>query len=291
MPVLKKGPAAATEFDEFEEDLIEDDFDEPASPSSSPTTTNTDGTISLSPADRQLASFSRLSSSLSHTLSLTPFALSSSTPSPSLLLSTLSSTPLSSLPLALSLLSLWRAKALPLPNHALLTSTLIHKVTALAVPAAAIKVLNDRKTYGLDLTDTPTSEIEKLLASLRTNKAQTNSAELAQQAITALRLVEFASASTDAVPLARIYTLAILLETEVDSTGGEKIKELVGKSRKTGVDPFVNVVGKALSNERAKARYLGAVKAIATSEGLEGDDKKFFEDVQKGVEAVVKGAK
>ena len=241
----------------------------------------------LPKGEREAARYAFHSRRLTQALSLSAFELQSFTPSPGLLLDVLHTSTVESLPNTTALLAQWRSKALPIPTPAFATQALVTRFTKIGSPATAIEVLADRKTYGLDLVDTPTPTIALLFASLRRNPTKTPLDALAVQATTALRLVEFAKpGDRPSIRVAQLSTLAILIEQSARDGEEKKLelqgrpKELLASLRKDGLDALV-ADGNAMA-QRPRNRYTNAVEYVSAHLAAE-EDAQFFKDVAAGV--------
>lgn len=289
----KKKAGRALEEAEFEEDVIEDDFDEPTvvgsrfDPSLSGSTSQQ---AALTPAERKARKFENNHAELARALSVSAFALRSDTPRAAPLHALLSEAPLADLPRAIEMLALWHSKAVPLPNAPHLTEALVTLCAKLATPSTAVAVLADRKTYGLDLASTPPPKIALLFASLRINGAKLPIEQIARDAAMALALVELAKPTDGpSIRIAQMSTLAILVDaaakvgeqSQVDFA--KKAQELLASVRKAGVRTLIEDGTAMASRPRGRlANTLEYLVAAFQTQGL-ADDAKLFQDVLASV--------
>ncbi|KAK4696716.1 hypothetical protein P7C70_g8326, partial [Phenoliferia sp. Uapishka_3] len=272
----KKSKAALEEL-EFEEDIIEDD-DLPSLPTSTSSTSSSPSSSTFSTAHQTL-----------HSSLSSPHSLLSHLPSQKTLLQSLTSFPTESSADALQLLALWRKKAIPLGKPVEVTQAVIGRLVKQGKAAEAVKVLGDRRTYGIDLAGASVELVSSLGEGLRRNLEGRAIGEVARDASALNAMVEMFSPSgaegKDVRLVARIKALDIFLSAhEVEAEGGldyaKAAKAVEEKTKKVEIEALLNGDGVSRKVKESLERNL---KEIAGKVGkVEG--QKFWKELGERVE-------
>lgn len=217
----KKTGGKAEAYEEFEEDIIDEDDVAAPTTAAPPTSSST----SRGPAER----YALAQAELAPILALSSHHLPSLLPSPALLTSVLSFFPLPELPATLATLALYRSKALPIdsPRQSL---SFIQHCAKLGIPETAVRVLADRRTYGLDLSDHPNTSqaIDKLYFALARKSVQGTPEERKDLTVQTgvLRAIEELQ-RPEGLPsyTGQVVALSLFLEgTQAEAVGTEAVK-------------------------------------------------------------------
>lgn len=247
--VLKKksrnGAAVEEAFDEFEEDVIEEDDPADNLPPSRPSD-------NLTKPERRARDWAIASRSITAVLSQSQFALRSYLPSPRLLASLIRVAEPARLDASIDMLARWRRKDLPVP-HGLL-HVLIDRLIIAHEPVRALEMLKDRTTYGLEIEDV--READWLFLELA-KETKGSEGETEKQALLdapyALRALVALSCPADAEdPVGLISSLCVSV------LGGEKHSKRVAEVEKAlkaiGEDKLSAFIAERISRQRKALR-------------------------------------
>jgi hypothetical protein len=291
--VPKKNRGSALESEEFEEDIIEEDDSSLASTTDLPPTT-TPLTKSELNAQRYAITYAALSTETAKSA----YYLRSNIPSVRSLTSLIQTSSLPDIESTLQQISLIRKK-IPLAMTGIILPTLMARCIKLDCPEVVVDVLEDRTSYGLDLTDVRMSQrlawaLAKRLVGQKDPSEETKERVL-KSALKLIKITRHYLPEAEEDPVLLLFTLHTA--NRAGAMESPEVKEIVEQLKNMGESGIVSVLirkpveeGKTpvthgpVPLERIYQRVVGSVDSVsAYYKDREGnaEEATFFETLHR----------